>query len=180
MHRFGAAFAIFGPMWKCILLALPFLGMSHTFYYSNTEMVYQQDGGQLQITMRLFVDDVERAIGPAEGTPLRLGDEKQVAGADSLVWDYMQTHFKLSQMGSPIELEWIGFEVEGYDLLWAYMEVPHMLEPRELTVENTVLFEHHEEQVNEISLELRDRNISSDHFPIQALDIHSPRCTFSK
>lgn len=167
-------------MWKVLILALPCLAMSHKFYYSNTEMVYQLDSSQLQITMRMFVDDVERALMVDRTTPLNLGDDSESPLADSLLQVYMQSHFQLSQNGHPLEVEWIGFEVEGYDLIWAYLEVPYLLPPNTLTVKNTVLFELFEEQVNEISLELRDKNISSEHFPIQVLDPSSTSCTFSK
>ena len=66
-------------MWKLLLGALLCIGATtpHKFYFSNTELHVNREPGTVEITLRTFTDDTERALMDGRTEPLRIGDERE-------------------------------------------------------------------------------------------------------
>jgi hypothetical protein len=125
--------------------ASPSVGMTvilHDYHVSITHIDHNPTTQSLEITTKIFTDDLERAItstpAHAERRPLHLGQEKEAPDANQLILNYLQSHLHLTINGKPAMLLWVGKEVE-LDLTYCYLEVKGVSHVKELTVENTVL-----------------------------------------
>lgn len=124
----------------------------HKFYFSNTEVFHNQENETLEITMRLFTDDLERAIAGDDAGQMRLGDAQENPAAQQMVEAYVQKHFQIQRADSTLSLAFIGKEVE-YDITWIYLEAEGVSEVDGLKVKSRVFTDLFPEQVNEVHLE---------------------------
>jgi hypothetical protein len=119
----------------------------HDFYVSLAEIRYNRDSHRLEISMRIFPDDMDRALEGVAGIKSHLVTELEIPGADSLLQDYLLENFHLEVNGKEIRLAYLGKEPED-DAMWCYLESEMVDTPEEITVRNTILTELFEEQVN--------------------------------
>lgn len=134
-------------MWQFVLLI--FLHIYHPFYVSVTEIEQNQKRKTVQVSVRIFFDDFEKALDKqykAKVNILNPGDRKQL---DALIAAYIKDHLKVNANGKNLELKYQGYEIEE-DAAWCYFETAEVATIRELKVKNDILFEQHASQSNMI------------------------------
>ena len=117
---------------------LGFYSVSHDFHVSLTTIQYAAEESTYQTTIKLFTDDLEKALKGeySEEIILSNGD-----GFDQNVEAYVQSRFKLyDEQGNQINLNYLGKELE-YDVTWVYLESVPAKASENLTLENTLLNE---------------------------------------
>jgi hypothetical protein len=130
-------------------LLLPLLSFNaHKFYVSNTIIEYSAQNQSYGITVKMFTDDLENAIG---GESIHLGEENEAINAGALVENYINAHFKLKFNDQDQMLSYIGKEVEN-DLTICYFEMMQSTDFHSLKIDNTILLELFPEQKNIVSL----------------------------
>ncbi len=136
---------------RSLMLLLLLLGLGswsmHKFYVSLTEVRFNSESGQIEVSIRIFPDDLDRALFEREGIHTQLATELESPEADSLLGLYLLDHFSLEVNGESIELEFLGKEPEA-DAIWCYLESDQIAEPRAYTVYNSILTQSYEDQVN--------------------------------
>ena len=132
-----------------LLLLLLVLGSwsMHKFYVSLTEVRFNPESKRIEVSIRIFPDDLDRALFESEGIHTQLATELELPEADSLLKLYLLDHFSLEVDGKAIELEYLGKEPEA-DAIWCYMESEKVAEPSAYTVYNSILTQTFEDQVN--------------------------------
>ena len=85
---------------------------AHPFYVSITNINKNPETNRLEITIRLFLDDVERQFEQNLGSKMNLGDSLQKAGAGENLRQYIYRNFTLSAKNKPVYTNFLGFEVE--------------------------------------------------------------------
>lgn len=136
-----------------ILGLILFSGFSrlHEFYVSLTEIRYNAKSERFEVSLRIFPDDMDRALKEHYGISARLLTELEHSDADSLLEQYLQDLFQVELKGSPISLNYLGKEAEA-DVMWCYLESGPQEKPVEITVFNALLCEIFEDQVNIIQV----------------------------
>jgi hypothetical protein len=133
------------------MLLLLLLGLGswsmHKFYVSLTEVRFNSESGRIEVSIRIFPDDLDRALFEREGVHTQLATELELPEADSLLKLYLLEHFSLEVNGEPIELEYLGKEPEA-DAIWCYLESDQVAEPVQYMVYNSILTQTFEDQVN--------------------------------
>ena len=130
------------------LLLLGFGSWSmHKFYVSLTEVRFNSESDRIEVSIRIFPDDLDRALFLSEGIHTQLAPELKLTEADSLLKMYLLDHFTLEVNGERIELEYLGKEPEA-DAIWCYLESEKIGEPSEYLVYNSILTYTFEDQVN--------------------------------
>lgn len=121
----------------------------HKFYVSNTVIAENPRTNSVEITIRIFTDDLENALESTFETesPLLLGEENESEEAERFLEEYIRENFKLDFNGHPSQLLYIGKEVE-YDLCYVYFEIPITPQFNALKMQNSILLDLFEEQVN--------------------------------
>lgn len=129
--------------------------IKHEFHLSKCEIHYSQEDKALQISLRIFIDDLEEAIANVlQEENLKLCTSREVATADSIMIKYLADTFKISIDNRQKDLAYIGKEVSE-DLLavWCYFEVPDIDPKQNIEVENKILIETFSDQSNLVSLQ---------------------------
>lgn len=134
-------------MWRLLLLF--WLNIFHPFYVSVTEIVHHKNTGTIQVSVRIFFDDFEKALEKKYKTKVNIlkpADRKEV---DGLIATYIKDHLKISANGKLLNLTYQGYEIEE-DAAWCYFETTELKVVKQLDVENSILFEQHSSQSNMI------------------------------
>jgi hypothetical protein len=132
---------------SCMLLTFN----AHKFYVSNTHIVFNQPASTLEITVKIFTDDLELALENRYIEPMRLGDEREHDMADEWIEEYLLEKMQIDVDNKPVTLKYLGKEVE-LDLTYCYLEVPLVTDFHQMAVTNKLLFEEFDEQANIIDI----------------------------
>ncbi len=138
-----------------LLFSLTLNGYAHKFYVSLCRIHYVPDSARLQITIRIFTDDLEKALWEQDVSEVRLGTDREPPEADSLLSAYLLRHFSLLVHERPLPLHFLGKEV-SYDVTWCYLEADDVKPFDELKVESDLLTEHFPAQINLVQLSAGD------------------------
>lgn len=119
----------------------------HAFHTSLTEIQYNSKDKSLEITIRLFTDDLENAL-----TKLNNGQKIMVGGkndnSDAVLNKYIQQHFAiLTPQKQKKTLNYLGKELEG-DATWVYVEVPESQVVKGNILYNDIMQELFDDQTN--------------------------------
>ena len=123
----------------------------HEFYVSITEIRYNNSTERFEISMRIFPDDLDRALLERPGIHTQLATELEHIKADSLLMSYLLEDFNLTVNGKDLELNYLGKEPES-DAIWCYLESAQISDPEKLTVRSVLLTEYFPDQVNIIQV----------------------------
>ena len=146
-----------------LLLALSLLtgAASHKFYVSVTNVKYAEDAKALQITTRIFIDDLEKVLNELYSIDAQLATEKEYRDADELISKYLLTKFTIRLDGQLQEIEFLGKEYKQ-DLVICYLEIVEtdLKEVDTIEVKNDLLTEIFEEQQNVVHLKIGEEKKS--------------------
>ena len=143
-----------------ILISLLFTTWSastnvHDYHLSNTEVRYNQEEQALQITTRIFIDDLEQALADQGHSKLFLCLENEAAHADSLVGQYLFDNIFISINDKQVYLSYLGKEIsDDLAAVWCYLEISDVELINALEIENNVLLKTFGDQKNIINLKL--------------------------
>ena len=122
----------------------------HEFYVSLCKIDHNPETNALEITMKIFTDDLEYGITGSKDF-YGLGTEKEPVEADSLIWSYIIKNFMVSINGEPGSYLYIGKEVE-LDVTWIYLEIEKISGFDKIEITNRMLTELYRDQVNLINV----------------------------
>ena len=120
----------------------------HPLHVSVTEIEYDEKEKELEIMVRVFLEDLEKGIQNQQEQP-ELNLLKPIAGhtTDALVGEYLKSHLTLSVDGNALPLHYLGFEEEGEALI-GYIQVTEVGAWKAIEVTNNLLMEVFEDQSN--------------------------------
>ena len=146
---------------------------AHPFYVTVCQIDHNAETSALEITLKFFTDDLEEELRDVTGSDVRLRRGSERDAADDVIFAYLRRKLGLSTNGQPLELRYVGKEVE-LDETYVYVEVPDVPELTSLVVRSTILiglYEDHDTIVHvraggeEKSLVLRkDQEVGSVEF----------------
>ncbi len=120
----------------------------HTFYISITQVQYNEDTDAIEVSMKLFTDDLEKALEARTTERLYLNTEKENKKADLLLREYLKRHFKITVDDKEHEINFLGKEYED-DATWCYIEVKNIGGKLEkINIQNSTLTDTFDGQAN--------------------------------
>ena len=134
-----------GSIYKWLMLAV--LGYFHPFFVSVTEINHNAREKQLEISCKVFLDDMEKTLKKQLNTPVELTHPKDPKKAQQQLSDYVKKHLLIKIDGKPVTLEFIGFEIEGASL-WSYYQVENIASVHKIDVSNSLLYEMYDTQIS--------------------------------
>lgn len=147
-------FNIFFLKWIGIALLFLTLGVpGHPFYVSICEIDHNSEAGTLEITLRVFTDDLETALEENSTERFRLGSEKEFAGADDSIAAYLEQNLGVKVDGVMVNFSYLGKEVE-LETTWCYLEINGITAVGEIYVKNAVFLAQFEGQTNLIHINI--------------------------
>jgi hypothetical protein len=132
-------------------LALVFCSLSafeiHKFYMAIFQVNYAPEKKMLQITSRIFIDDLNLALEKKYGKKTNLGLEKETVADLNLLKKYFTENLVFKVNGQLKPLTFLSKEVEG-DVLICYCRVSDVAKLQSAEITNTVLTHWNSEQQN--------------------------------
>lgn len=145
-----------------ILVQPSFTTTDHAFHLSKTDLVFQPKEKTLQITMHIFIDDLELALEKQGKKSLLIGTEKEKLGVNELIINYLKQNFSLTINDKKTAYAFVGKEpTSDRQALWIYLEVKNLKDIKALTVENKVLTEVYADQKNMVQVMVPTKKANS-------------------
>lgn len=119
----------------------------HPLYVSVTEINHNAADKNLEISCKIFTDDLEKTLTTIHNKKVDLFHPKDKAETDRQVADYVRKRLLIKLDGKDIQLEFVGFEREN-DAVWSYFQAPVPLLPRKVDISNSILYETYDKQLN--------------------------------
>ena len=152
----------------------PGRGAFHDFHTSLTQMQFEAKAQTVEVSIRMFTDDLETALTRENGgKPVRFGGPAKV---DQLLEKYVRKHFIVADAQRK-QRTWtyLGYEQEA-DAHWVYLEMPASGANtfRNIVIKQDILMELFEDQVNLINIQYNQQKktlVFRNNQPVQAVSL---------
>jgi len=132
---------------------------SHPFYVSVTQIEEKPEQKILEISCKIFTDDLEKTLRMHYDHHIDLLNPSDKNAMNKLVNDYIQKHCKISVDGRQYPLQFIGYEKdeEGVE---CYFQANNVSVKKTVSVFNDLLFEYKPEQTNIVHVTVKHKRKS--------------------
>lgn len=129
----------------------------HPFHVSVAELEYNKDSKCLEVALKVWPEDLEKALSQVNKAPVDLDKHPKI---DDLIASYLKRNIHVSPDGKTnCKINWVGKEIEVRHA-WLYFEIKTEKEPDNFHFGNTIFFELQDDQINIFNLKLKDRRAS--------------------
>ncbi len=129
-------------------LVYSFLIWAHPIHISVTEINYSEKSKSLQITSRIFVDEMELGVRAQRKEPeLDILEPKNGLATEQLIKNYLAAHFKIKIDGKPAKINFLGYEKEDISFV-SYLEIENIKRVKSIEIVNDIITEIHDDQSN--------------------------------
>ncbi|QWX84298.1 hypothetical protein H0I23_01195 [Cellulophaga sp. HaHaR_3_176] len=146
-----------------LLLVLPLIAFTaaHKFYVSVTNVMYSDKDEAIQITTRIFIDDLEKALEERYEVSTKMATKKEIEDVDYYVEKYLKSKFLVFLDGTQKEYTYIGKKYDN-DVIVCYIEVANvkMATLKSIAIINEVLTGMFDEQQNVVHFKLNNEKKS--------------------
>ncbi|WP_289665103.1 DUF6702 family protein [Flavobacterium panacagri] len=135
----------------CFLAVLFVLSSSfafHKFYVGVFQVNYAAEKKMLQITSRIFIDDLNNAMEKKYHKKTFVGTSKERPEDVELLKKYLSEHFSIKVNGQSKTIVFLSKEVEADDVLVCYSRIQNVDKFKTLEIANTILVDWNSEQQN--------------------------------
>jgi hypothetical protein len=138
-------YLLFGTVFSTPPTAI--LNMRHPLHLSSMDLNYNSRGGTIEITCRLFTDDLENALSKAYKVSTDLSSPARHKAMDELLKKYMTLHLQLKANGKRLNLNYLGFEKDKEAVL-VFIESSPVKSLKKVEIKNSLLYDLFEDQTN--------------------------------
>ncbi|QNL22482.1 hypothetical protein HZR84_11195 [Hyphobacterium sp. CCMP332] len=134
--------------------------LNHPFYVSIIHVNHNLKTNCLELTFKIFTDDLETGIKYDSGKILNLYHSSNTKKADSIISDYLKSHFRINISDVPSNLNLVGIET-AFDVTEVYFTIDSV-KPNidSIEINCDLLVEEIPEQSNIIHYQIRDKTKS--------------------
>lgn len=132
------------------LVALHTSFAPHPVHVSEAEAHWKKSKKTLEISVKLFYNDLEQSLSQQEGQPIYLCPDS-ANNHHAVVKQYFENCFKLTVNDVKKQFKLVGYECEN-ELVYVYLEYTGIKKIRSISLENTLLFDNLPDQTNLLHL----------------------------
>ena len=151
-------------MKKIILFVSVFFIYSfHDFHLTHTTLYYNPELDNIEITVKIAIEDLERSLQNKSLDKMRIGTKKENQMVDKLIRKYFNQHLSFSINNEPIAYEYIGKEInKNLHDIYLYFEISNLekVEINSIYIENTLFLEISPNQTNIVIVECNEQNLN--------------------
>ena len=132
-----------------LLLPLCAFATAHKFYISVTNVGYSEKDNALQITSRLFIDDLEQLLKERYDIKANLATDEESELAEEYLKKYLRAKFVVEIDGATRSYSYVGKKYDN-DVVIFYLEVPEveLSEVKSIQIQNEMLTDLFDDQQN--------------------------------
>lgn len=120
---------------------------AHPLYITVTEIKHSAKDKILEVSCKIFTNDLETVLEKQARTKVDLSNEKEKPANERLIDEYIEKHLRLKVDGKSAQLHWVGSEKES-DGTWCYFQVNDVAAVKRIDVTNDLLYEAFNQQIN--------------------------------
>jgi hypothetical protein len=139
-----------------IVTAIPV--SSHPFYFSLSSIKIDASQKKIEISCKLFTDDLESALIKLNKYKGDLATSSKDNEVNTVLYNYLSERFKIWINGKQVLLKFVGFEVEN-EITWCYLEADVNLKPvNKMNLMNSLLYDFLPDQTNLVQFDCQKIN----------------------
>jgi hypothetical protein len=141
-----------------VSLGFILLSLLHPFHISVCSINHAAEENSLQITVKIFADDLEEALNQpsaAAASYIDVLNPPDPAQLDAIVHEYLDEHLAFTVNEQAAEPQFLGFEREDLTM-WCYLEITGITDLKKVKVQNTLLLNTFDDQVNIVHVKAND------------------------
>lgn len=146
-----------------LILLLPLVAFTnvHKFYLSVTNIGYSEKDEALQITTRIFIDDMEKLLDERYDIKAQLGTAIESKLADEYLEKYFKTKMLFEIDGEQREYEFLGKKYDT-DMMICYLEIPQVTvdKIKSIQIQNEILTDLFDDQQNVVHFKIKGKKKS--------------------
>lgn len=131
----------------------------HKFYVSVTQIDFVPNKKRVEITSRIFIDDLEKALEKRFKKKFYLTSSREIENADALIQEYLKEKIKISINKKSQNIEYLAREVEG-DVLIFYTKIAVSKKINTFEIFNSLLTDIYKEQQNIVHVNINSNKNS--------------------
>ena len=133
----------------------------HPFFVSLTDINYNKNEKELEISVRIFTDDFENILRKNNpGVKIDVLHPTNQQQLNQVVSTYIQKHLHLQLNGSSLQLSFLGYEQQA-ESIWSYFEVKQVTSVEKIAITNSILHDYNTNQINMIHIKVGDKEKST-------------------
>jgi hypothetical protein len=132
----------------------------HPFHLSSTELNYNSKESTVELSCRIFTDDLEAALAKNFKIKADLSAESQHKAMDVFVRRYALANLALKGNAKPLTLNYLGFEKDN-EAVVVYLESEQIKGLKRLETTNSILYDQYDDQSNIIHITNNGKRKSS-------------------
>ncbi len=139
-----------------LILLLPLMAFTtHKFYVSVTNINYSEQQEALQITSRVFIDDLGNVLFERYDFKAQLATDDESEQANAYIEKYFRTKFVVKINGEYVEYTFLGKKYDN-DIVVCYLEIPDIKLNylKSIEIQNEVLTDLFDEQQNVVHFKI--------------------------
>jgi len=136
-----------------LLIFLTLCSFAHKFYVSIWQINFAPAKQRLEITSRIFADDLNNALKAKFHQPFNLGEKGQTTQQEMLFRQYVAANFSVKVNGKPAAVEYMSSETQN-NVFISYFRVTGISKVESLEVTNKTLQDFVTEQQNIIQTQV--------------------------
>jgi len=142
--------------YKLFIIFILLVFSVHKYYLSLTEVNYNKTEKSLHITMRLFIDDLEKSLESNFNKKFKLDTPQENIKTNNYISYYLNKNFKINVNGKQLNINFLGKEYEN-NVVYFYIEIDSVPKIKSITVQNTILMDEFDTQQNIIKLNMNNQ-----------------------
>lgn len=129
----------------------------HDIHMSRCDIDYRTDQGAIEISVKIFIDDLELDLRSAGHDSLKICTSYEKPDAETIIFQYLQQNLGIIVDGEPTELIWVGKEIsEDLSAVWCYLMISDIKAHTSIEVTNEILLSVFDDQQNVVKLRIDD------------------------
>lgn len=132
----------------------------HPFYVSVTEINHNAEAKTLEISCKVFSDDIEQVLEKNYKATLDITTGKDKSNFDKYIPDYFSKNLIISIDGKPVKLNYVGYETEK-ESAHCYFEVENISSLKKMDISNSILYDFIDSEINIMHITVKGTRKSS-------------------
>ncbi|HBK70465.1 MAG TPA: hypothetical protein DDZ39_02210, partial [Flavobacteriaceae bacterium] len=139
-----------------LALTLTFASFTaHKYYISLIKVEYKKESKSVQITMRIFINDLQETINKTYTKDFELDEPDEDSNINKFIINYIQDNFIVKINSQNKSYQYLGKEYEK-DVVFLYLEVKDIEAIQSIGIKNSMLMNIFPGQKNIIKLNINN------------------------
>ena len=143
-----------------LLFISSFQKVKHPFFVSVIDINYKQKERALQLSVKLFTNDLEDALRRTSKKNIDILNPISKAETDSILFNYISKRLNITINSKKQTLNFIGYEKEE-EAIWTYLEMKNSAQTKKINIDTKLLYDFLPQQINIVHIDINGIKKSS-------------------